>query len=114
MTEFDAGDTEAVAERERRLAIEREREIEELRGLLATYGGRRFVWRLMEQCGFHRLSYAGMNHAETDFREGRRSIGNWLFSEVFTADEEAYTIMRREAAARATAGNLIGEGASDG
>ena len=91
---FDTGDEKQVKERKNVHQLARDQEVEELRALLETYGGRSFVWRLLEQCGIYRAA-VGDPH-EILRGEGKRDIGLWAMDEVFTSDPEAYTIMRNE------------------
>ncbi len=96
----DVGDVKQVKEKKSAVKLAREREIAELHAILGTYGGRAFIWRLLEQCGVYQA-------ASTDphgiFRsEGKRDVGLWALEEVFTSDPAAYTIMRNEAVSRET------------
>ena len=75
--------------------LKRLREVEELRVLLDTYGGRAFVWRLLEYCGVYHAA-PGSSSDMARF-EGRRDVGLWVVKECFTSDPGSYTLMRREA-----------------
>lgn len=70
----------------------------ELHAMLSTYGGRAFMWRLLEQCHVYK---SAIGEANDVFRfEGKRDIGLWALGELFTAKPDTYTIMRSEADAR--------------
>ena len=97
MTDYDAGEEQGVAKRKNKAGLVRQRETEDLRKVLATKEGRATLWRVLEECSPFLLSFAGENTHTTAFHEGRRSVGNWLWNEVFTSDEEAGNLMRREA-----------------
>ncbi len=92
---YDAGDLEAVTTARRRAKVARDGELGELRALLATEGGRSVVWRILGRCGIYAPSYAG--DEQTEYREGRRSIGLWLLAEIQAADRRAYLTMMDEA-----------------
>lgn len=85
-------------EQERKARARREREVSELAKLLRTYNGRSVLWRVLEACRLY--SSAPLEVEQMQRMEGRRDVGLWLLNECFTSDEEAYTIMRREAQAR--------------
>lgn len=69
----------------------------EVREILKTYEGRKLIWRILEQCGVYRVSFTG-DALETAFREGQRSTGLWILTEiVFTNGPDTFSIMSREA-----------------
>ena len=69
--------------------------------LLQTPEGRHLLWRILEQCGVYRSSFVGDPH-QTAFLEGQRSIGLWIMSEIVLTDGfDVFSIMSREAEARA-------------
>lgn len=77
-------------------------EVEAVRLLLQDEYGRRALWQVLEHAGLYQLSFRpGSSAEETAFREGRRSVGLYVLNLIFTANPEAYTILRTEAAARA-------------
>lgn len=63
---------------------------DDLRWVLSTEQGRRFVLRLIEsEAQLHSLSFGGDERA-TCFREGQRSVGAWLLEESKRVDPHAY------------------------
>lgn len=72
------------------------REIEDLTKLMDTAHGRRFMWKLLGQCGVFRLSYSG-ELASTSFNEGQRNIGLGLFAEIMAHCPHLYLLMADEA-----------------
>ena len=94
---IDVGDEIQVKKRKTAHQLRREREVAELQALLDTVGGRALIWRLLEEAGFHKLSFVGEATHTMAFNEGRRSIGNWLLSEALTARPQCYNLMRDEA-----------------
>ena len=93
---IDVGDEEQVAEAQAKAKLLKERETEELRHILGLYGGRAFVWRILEYCGLYRSP-----SSEDILREtGRADVARYLLEEMFVSDKDAYTKMRNEAEER--------------
>lgn len=76
----------------------RERELGDIRKLLAIPEGRRFLWRLLGDAKVFAASYAGEAPA-TFFNEGKRDIGIKVLQEILAAKPDAFSQMQREAAA---------------
>jgi len=105
----DVGDPKKVKIRKTKHQLAREQELEELRALVETSGGRAFLWRLLEQCKISTFGFCGDNDYLNNL-EGRRSVGGWVIEEVDAAHPKAYSIMRDEAVLR----NSRKEGKTDG
>lgn len=86
---------EQIAAREEAELL-RLREIEDMTKLMDTAHGRRFMWKLLGQCGVFRLSYSG-ELASTSFNEGQRNIGLGLFAEIMAHCPHLYLLMADEA-----------------
>ena len=94
----DTGDEKEVKNKKAVYQLAREKELAELHQVLSTYGGRAFMWRLLEKCGVYS---AATGECKDVFRfEGQRDIGLWVLEELFTAKSDTYSIMRSEAEAR--------------
>ena len=94
----DLGDKKTVEKRKTKLELRSIQQNEDLRAILATPGGRRFLWRLLEQTGMYVSSYQGEERAlPAIYREGMRSLGLWSIGEISSADPGAYALMRSEA-----------------
>lgn len=74
--------------------IRRDRELNDLRVVLSSQHGRRFLWRLLAHCGMYRTSFTGTS--ETFFLEGQRNVGIWLHGELEEADVESILSMMKE------------------
>ena len=94
----DTGDEKQVKAKKTAHELRRDREVEETKALLSTYGGRSFMWRLLTECGVYHQAPGSVD--EVLRFEGKRDVGLWTINEVFTADPKAYTIMRNEASQR--------------
>lgn len=69
--------------------LAREQEHNDLRAVMSTPQGRRFVWRLLEHAGLFGPSYAS-DHGATAYNEGRRSIAIGLLTRVQTEATDLY------------------------
>lgn len=68
---------------------------DDLKFLLKTEQGRRFLWRLLSVCGLYKQS-AEASGSWTYFNEGKRWVGNKFFFEIVKTDPDAYTRMIKE------------------
>ena len=76
------------------LMREREREISDVKKVLSSAEGRRFIWKLMSEAGVFRTSFTG--NSETFFNEGKRSMGLLILSEVNLANMGIFSQMQVE------------------
>lgn len=92
----NAADEGQVKDAEKKAKSQREQELEDVRSLLATQHGRRFIWRYLSACGVFTSSW---NHSGSImcFNEGQRNIGLKLLSDVNEASPDAYLVMMKEA-----------------
>jgi len=90
----NAADEDQIKDQSQKQKFRREREVNDIRSMLGTTEGRRFLWRLMEKCGVYRESFTGSS--ETFFLEGKRSIGLFVIAEIMDAEPEAYLLMIKE------------------
>lgn len=72
----------------------RERELNDLRFLLNSPEGRRYLWRLMEFCGVYKTSFTGSS--ETFYLEGQRNVGLLVIRDIMETEPEAYLLMIKE------------------
>lgn len=70
---------------------------EDLRAVMATAAGRRFVWRLLDEvAGTLGPSFAGEAPLSTAFGEGRRAVGIAVMGDVQRVAPEQYVAMLME------------------
>ena len=93
---FDAGDEQQVRQRKSKAKLIREREINNLRQVLSTREGRNVIWNILAYGNIYSENPGGPDFSIGKF-EGKRALAIWLIQEIFTADPNAYTIMRDEA-----------------
>lgn len=74
---------------------EREQELADMRFLLGTAQGRRFVWRLLRHCRVFN-SVFNNSGSVTYYHSGMQDVGHFIQAEVIEAKKEAYFEMMRE------------------
>ena len=80
-----------AAEEERRRA---ERDADDMRYILSTKSGRRFIWNLLGECGVFQCSFDGSS--KPFFKEGERNVGLKILVRLNDADPQAYVTMINE------------------
>jgi hypothetical protein len=91
---FNAGDESQVKERIQRAKTARENELDDLKLVLDTKPGRRFIWRMLVASEL--FAVAEVMNASIYALEGRRKLGKLLFNDVMEAKPEAYLLMMKE------------------
>ena len=94
----NAADRKQVALASRKERDQREQELADLRELLKTEFGRRFVWRVLGYCKLFQDVWDPSSRIH--FNAGLQHVGHWLTAEITAADEEAFFLMMRENQAR--------------
>lgn len=92
----NAGDEQQVASavgKERRI---RTRELMDVRTVLATEEGRRFVWRVLEECKVFRTVKAS-DDSTTNYNAGKQDVGHFVMDEMLEARPNAFIEMMSEA-----------------
>lgn len=89
------GQERAQADRQLRERIARENEESDVKWLMSSKRGRRFVWRLMDQSGTFR-SVFNTNALAMSFAEGNRNMGLRILSLVTALCPEHYPAMLKE------------------
>ena len=95
---FDAGDEVKVGKRKIKAKLEREKQVEELRVILSTKGGRNVIWRLLSMAKLFNDPIGDTNDIMRQI--GAQCIGRLILAEVFTSDPNAYILMQQEAKER--------------
>lgn len=75
-------------------AIAQQTELNDMRQIMATDYGRRFMWNLLAKAGVYRTSFTG--NSTTFFNEGQRNIGLMMQSQILQACPEQYIVMLNE------------------
>ena len=74
----------------------KQRELNDLRDILSTPQGRRYIWKLWGLTGVFRASYVPKDANLTAFKEGQRDIGLALLQDINEASPTALGQMRSE------------------
>ena len=69
---------------------------EDLRAIMATPAGRRFLMRLMKQAGLHSEPFVPGQGDSTGYNCGRASVGRALLEECMRVDAALYARGQRE------------------
>lgn len=81
-----------------RLAVRRrERELNDLRAVLALPVGRRVLWRVLTHCRVFASIWDPSSRIH--YQAGRQDVGHYLIAEIDEADSEAIFTLMREAKA---------------
>lgn len=87
------------AERQRQAILD----ASDFKAIVDTPEGRRFVRRVLAECGVHRLSFNFTDCAtNTAFKEGKRSIGLWLQSLFEDCPDHYIRLLKEETHVRTT------------
>ena len=74
----------------------KQRDVNDLRDILALPQGRRYIWKLWGLTGVFRASYVPKDSNLTAFKEGQRDIGLALLQDINDASPTALGQMRSE------------------
>lgn len=89
----------------RRLAAMREHQLsDDFRGIMATDGGRRFIWFMLQEFGAFKAMPIE-SHAQMAYMEGRRNVGLMLISKIQADCPERYQQMILENTTKTEKGN---------
>lgn len=95
----NAADESQVTNAKKRELRGEELSLDDLRRILETDYGRRFVWGLLGKCGVFELSFNNSGSI-TAFNEGQRNVGLKYFSDVMKQFPDLYLRMAQEAKQR--------------
>ena len=94
-SKIDIAEQHGTRQREQELRAETQsRRDEDLRFVMSTETGRRFMWDLLGRTGLYQTSFTG--NSETFFREGRRAVGLEQLAHITTACPTEYMAMMKE------------------
>jgi hypothetical protein len=77
--------------------MDRQQVINDLKTVLATRGGRRFIWRQLSQAGVFRASFVAGASDITAYNEGARNCGLALLGDIMSEVPGKFLIMQKEA-----------------
>ena len=85
-------DERAASKEEQRLLLQQRED--DLKLIMSTKSGRRWMWRMLERTGVYRVTFR--TNGEGDFLEGVRSVGVALLAEMHRWCLEETILMMRE------------------
>ena len=83
----DVGEEKQVKKHKEKYKLTRENELEDLKKILDTAFGSRFLWRIFERCHMYH-SISGRDMLDMARASGERDIGLWLLDEINAADKK--------------------------
>lgn len=89
-----AANEELVAAADKKEKQKEKVDLDEMRQVVSTKQGRRFIWQLMCDCGIFQCSFDGSSR--TFFKEGERNVGLKILARLNNAHPEVYGIMIKE------------------
>lgn len=76
---------------------ERDQELNDLRSILETEYGKRFLMRLIDRANLFQPTYGGGSQiSDFAFMEGRREFGLYLLGEITQANSDAWLDMQKQ------------------
>lgn len=91
----DLGNPEHVQERNREVKIKRREEFEDLKVVLSTGPGRRWLWNHISALGPFRTPF-GLDPHMSYFNGGRQNVALELIAEITQASPNLYALMQKE------------------
>lgn len=77
--------------------LQREQEIADLRAVMSTAEGRRFIWKMLGDAGVFSPTFIAGAPDVSAFNEGARNVGLRLLGDITSEAPEQYLIMQKEA-----------------
>lgn len=90
----NTADEEDIRKADEKAKLQRYLELDDLKKILKTAEGRRFIWRYLEVASIHKTTFTG--NSETFFKEGMRNIGLMILADVMDASPESFIEMMIE------------------
>lgn len=70
-------------------------EKDDLKSVLVTLEGRRWLWGLLNHCGVFGTVFS-QDQNLMSWRSGRQDVGHWVMSKITEAHEDAFQVMMSE------------------
>jgi len=82
------------AERERLARIERANELDDIKFMMKTKQGRRFMWRLLTVGNIFRKCFTG--NSQTFYNEGKREMTLEFYQDIMEASPDQFAVAQKE------------------
>lgn len=89
-------EAEARKEKEKEQKRRRTRRDADLKWVMSSAPGRRFMWELLAECGIYRCSFNNSG-SQTFFNEGMRNVGTMKLAQLMKVCPDDYLKMQSEA-----------------
>ena len=93
---YEPEELKAQKDREDKARVKREKEMADIRDVLSTPGGRRFIWRLLAESNTIDASFVPGQYDMTAFKEGQRDIGLKILLDIEEAKPGIYAQITNE------------------
>jgi hypothetical protein len=87
----NAADPKQVKDARKRERTNREGELEDVRAILDTPAGKRFLWRLLDHCKISESVFSPSAHIY--YNSGMQDVGHFVLGEIMEAQPQAYMDM---------------------
>lgn len=87
-------DEQIVNNRNRSENLDRERELDDLRWIMKTIQGRRFIYRLLEKSNV--FASVWEPSARIHYNSGQQDFGHFIMSEIIESDQDKFLLMLKE------------------
>lgn len=90
----NAADVKQIEKAGKRISLERENELVDIRAILDIPGGRRFLWRLLREFKLNQSIFEP--NSRIAYNSGRQDAGHFILGEIVEAQPEAFLQMMQE------------------
>ena len=90
----NAADEDQVKAAENRILNGRDQELNDIKSILQTQAGRRFLWRLLSHCKTFESIWEPS--AKIHYNSGIQDLGHFIMAEIVACDESALLLMMKE------------------
>jgi hypothetical protein len=92
----NASNPKQVKRAEEAMELRRKRELDDIREVMATASGRRFMWRLINNICHYDTDDAKHSGSDTYKSLGERNVGRQIKNDLYLASYDRYQEMERE------------------
>ena len=102
----NAADKKQIEKAGKQQRLERQRELDYVRAVVATPAGRAFMWNLLAYC----RTFSSVFDPEATsmaFKTGRQDVGHFVMAEISEADPDKFLLMMQESQQREKQRNAV-------
>lgn len=90
----NAADESQVEKAKKKEQFNRDHELNDIRSVLSTEEGKRFVWRLLSKC--KTFGSVWESSAKIHYNSGQQDLGHFIMAEIIEADEQLLFSMMKK------------------